>query len=101
MTYDPVNRINGNPTIYFNGGSLNTNNNLGLTARAVSIFTVSRIGSGGAFLIGPQTATNTALEWSTSPTLDRLRFYSGTTFYNGANLRAANTPAITSTTRIV
>jgi hypothetical protein len=99
-TYDPANRINGNATIYMNGASLNTNNNLGVTTQAVSIFSVTKINTGGQFVLGTQTATNNALEFATTPTFDRMKFYSGTTFYSGANFQTVNIPAITSSNRI-
>lgn len=73
--------------MYFNNASLNVASNLGITTAAVSVFTATRIGAGGSFLMGPQTATNNALDWSTSPTTDRLALYPATNIYNGANLR--------------
>ena len=79
--------MNYNPTMYFNNASLNVAHNLGVTTAAASLFTATRIGAGGSFLIGPQTAVANALDWSTSPTLDRLARYAGTVIYNGANLR--------------
>jgi hypothetical protein len=91
--------MNYNPTIYFNNASLNVANNLGVTAASVSIFTTSRIGAGGSFRIGPQTAVNNSLDWSTTPTTDRLAQYNGTIFFNGANLRAAGTADISTITR--
>lgn len=99
VTYDPTTQINFNPTLYFNNASLNTNNRLGLPNRANSIFVVSRIGAGGNFYIGTQTATNNTRSWRTSPTGDQWMRYNSTIFYNGANGRAANVPAITSTVR--
>ena len=87
MTYDPINSINYNPTLLFNNTSLNTNSNLSITTAAASVFTATRIGAGGSFLIGPQTAVANALDWSTSPTIDRLARYAGTVIYNGSNLR--------------
>jgi hypothetical protein len=99
VTYDTTNLINYNPTLYFNNASLNTNSNLTITTAAASVFTMTKIGAWGSFLLGPQTATNNSLDWSTSPTLDRLGLYPATNIYNGANLRAANTPDITSTSR--
>jgi len=99
VIYDPATQINFNPTLYFNNASLNTNNNLGLPTRANSIFVVSRIGDGGVFYMGTQTATNLTRQWMTSPTIDTWRRYNSTIFYNGTNNRSANTPAITSTIR--
>ena len=99
VTYDPVTQINFNPTLYFNNASLNINNNLALPTRANSIFVVSRIGAGGNFYIGTQTATNNTRSWRTSPTTDQWMRYNSTVFYNGTNNRAANVPAITSTVR--
>ena len=99
VTYDPATQINYNPTLYFNNASLNINNNLALPTRANSIFVVSRIGAGGNFYIGTQTATNNARSWRTSPTTDQWMRYNSTIFYNGTNNRAANIPAITSTIR--
>jgi hypothetical protein len=87
VTYDTTNLINFNPTLYFNNASLNTNSNLNITTAAASVFTMTKIGVGGSFLLGPQTATNNSLDWSTSPTLDRLALYPATNIYNGANLR--------------
>ena len=87
VTYDNTNLINYNPSMYFNNASLNTNSNLSVTTAAASVFTATRIGAGGSFLIGPQTAVANALDWSTSPTIDRLARYAGTVIYNGANLR--------------
>lgn len=49
--------------------------------------------------MGTQSGTVNGVDWSTSPTLDKLALFSGTTFYNGANSRSPNIPAITSTTR--
>ena len=60
---------------------------------------MTRITSGGSFLLGTQSGTVNGLEWSTSPTLDKLGLFGGTTFYNGANIRNSNTPAITTSTR--
>jgi hypothetical protein len=91
--------MNFNPTLYFNNASLNVANNLGVTTAAVSIFTVSRIGAGGSFLIGPQAAVANTLNWSTSPTTDLLGLYPATNIYNGANGRAGSTADITSTSR--
>lgn len=91
--------MNFNPTLYFNNASLNTNNNLGITASSASIFAVTKIGAGGSFNIGPQTAVANAMQWSTSPTADLWQRYTGTVFYNGANARFANIPAITTTLR--
>lgn len=99
MTYDPTTPINYNPTLYFNNASLNINNNLSLPTRANSIFVVSRIGAGGNFYIGTQTATSGTRSWRTSPTTDQWMRYASTVFYNGANNRTANVPAITSTVR--
>ena len=99
VTYDPATQINYNPTLYFNNASLNINNNLALPTRANSIFVVSRIGAGGNFYIGTQTATNNARSWRTSPTTDQWMRYNSTVFYNGANNRSADVPAITSTIR--
>jgi hypothetical protein len=87
VTYDPVNMINFNPTVYFNNASLNTNSNLSITTAAASVFTTTRIATGGSFLMGPQTAVANAMDWSTTPTTDRLARYAGTVIYNGANLR--------------
>ena len=87
VTYDNTNLINYNPSMYFNNASLNTNSNLSVTTAAASVFTATRIAGGGSFLIGPQTAVANALDWSTSPTIDRLARYAGTVIYNGANLR--------------
>jgi hypothetical protein len=91
--------MNFNPTLYFNNASLNVANNLGVTTAAVSIFTATRIGAGGSFLIGPQTAVANSLNWSTSPTTDILGLYPATNIYNGANGRAVSTADITSTSR--
>ncbi len=82
VTYDPTTLINYNPTLYFNNASLNTNSNLSITAAASSIFTMTKIGAGGIFRIGPQTAVNNALDWSTSPGTDRFSLYNGTLLYN-------------------
>ncbi len=49
--------------------------------------------------MGTQTVTNNARYWRTSPTSDTWRRYNSTIFYSGANQRAANIPAITSTIR--
>jgi hypothetical protein len=87
VIYDPVNTINFNPTVYFNNASLNTNSNLSITTVAASVFTTTRIATGGSFLMGPQTAVANAMDWSTTPTTDRLARYAGTVIYNGANLR--------------
>lgn len=99
VTYTPNVQINFNPTVYFNNASLNTNNNLGLPTRANSIFVVSRVGAGGMFYMGSQTVTTNARSWRTSPTTDQWMRYNSTIFYNGANGRSADTPAITSTIR--
>ena len=87
VTYDTTNLINYNPTLYFNNASLNTNSNLSITTAAASVFTSTRIATGGSFLMGPQTAVNNSMDWSTTPTTDRLARYAGTVIYNGANLR--------------
>lgn len=99
VTYDPATQINYNPTLYFNNASLNINNNLALPTRANSIFVVSRIGAGGNFYIGTQTATNNTRSWRTSPTTDHWMRYNSTVYYNGTNNRVADVPAITSTIR--
>ncbi len=99
MTYDPNNSINYNPTLYFNNASLNTNSNLSIITAAASIFTMTKLGTGGIFRIGTQTATNNALDWSTLPTLDRLARYNSSIFYNTANGRSVGTSDITSTSR--
>jgi hypothetical protein len=99
VTYDSINRINGYPTLYFNGASLNTNNTLGLPTRANSIFAVTKIATGGQFLMGTQTVTTNARSWTTRPTTDTWMRNASTVYYNGANFRSANTPAITSTIR--
>jgi hypothetical protein len=99
VTYSTGVTMNFNPTIYFNNASLNVANNLGVTTAAVSIFTASRIGAGGSFLIGPQVAVANTLNWSTSSTTDLFGLYPATNIYNGANGRAANTADITSTSR--
>jgi hypothetical protein len=99
VTYDPANSMNYNPTLYFNNASLNTNNNLGITASAASVFTVTKIGAWWTFSMGPQTAIANAMQRSTSPTLDVWQRYIGTVYYNGANARSANIPAITTTLR--
>ena len=99
MLYDPANSLNYNPTLYFNNASLNTNNNLGITASSASIFAVTKIGAGGTFSIGPQTAVANAMQWSTSPTVDIWQRYTGGVFYSGANTRSTNIPAITTSLR--
>ena len=99
VTYSTGTMINYNPTMYFNNASLNVANNLGINTPAVSIFTATKIAAGGSFLIGPQAATANTLDWSTSPTLDKLSLYAGTSIYNGANGRSANIANITSTSR--
>jgi hypothetical protein len=99
VTYDAATTINGNPTVYFNNASLNTNSNLSITTPAASVFSVTRIGAWGAFLTGPQTAVNNAINWTTTPLYDRFALYNGASFYSGANLRSANIPAITSSIR--
>lgn len=43
---------------------------------------MTKLGAGGIFRIGTQTATNNALDWSTLPTLDRFSLYNGTVMYN-------------------
>jgi hypothetical protein len=101
VTYSTGVTMNFNPTLYFNNASLNVANNLGVTTAAVSIFTVSRIGAGGSFLIGPQAVVANSLNWSTTPTTDLLGLYPATNIYNGANGRAASTADITSTSRAV
>ena len=60
---------------------------------------MTRIASGGAFLLGTQSGTLSGVEWSTSPTLDKFGLFGGTAFYNGANIRNNNIPAITTSTR--
>ena len=72
VLYDATNQINYNPTLYFNNASLNTNNSLNLTTRSGSVYTVTRITTGGAFLIGPQTAVTNSIDWSTTPTADKF-----------------------------
>ena len=100
VTYDPINRINSNPTLYFNNASLNTNSVLNINTAAVSIFTVTKIATGWWFLIGTQTGTTNAVEWATTPTQDRFKLYTNVTpFYSGANSRTANIPSITTTLR--
>ena len=47
VTYDSTNLLNYNPTLYFNNASLNTNSNLSITTAAASIFTATKIGTGG------------------------------------------------------
>lgn len=44
VTLDLVNRLNSNPTLYFNSASLNTNSTLNVTTAALSLFTTSKIG---------------------------------------------------------
>jgi hypothetical protein len=101
VTYDPTNSINYNPTLYFNNAYLNTNSNLSITTAATSIFTMTRLQSGGIFRIGTQTAINNALDWSTLPTADRFWLYNGTVMYNGANGRWTTTSDITTTIRAI
>lgn len=72
VTYDTTNQINYNPTLYFNNASLNTNSSLNLTTISGSVYTVTRIASGGSFLIGPQTVVTNSLDWSTTPTADKF-----------------------------
>lgn len=100
VTYDTANTINGNPTVYFNSGALNTNNTMGIDGRKpVSLFVVTKIASNGYFVIGPQLATNRTFDWLTSPTYDRLKLYNDNTFYSGSNARSINLPAISTTKR--
>jgi hypothetical protein len=87
VIYSPGTQVNYNPTLYFNNASLNTNSNLSITTAAASVFSMTKIATGGSFLMGPQTAIANAMDWSTTPTTDRLARYAGTVIYNGANLR--------------
>ena len=99
MTFSTGVLINGNPTVYFNNASLNTNSSFNITTAAASVFAVTQIAFGGQFLFGPQGTTNNVIEWATTPTQDRWKLYNGTVFYSGANLRSVNIPAITSSVR--
>ena len=99
VTYDTNNLINYNPTLYFNNAAFNTNSNLSITTAAASIFTTTKIWAGGIFRIGTQTATNNALDWSSTPALDRLARYNSNVIYNGANQRANGSSDISAAIR--
>ncbi|MBX9809669.1 hypothetical protein K2X92_04755 [Candidatus Gracilibacteria bacterium] len=99
VTYDPGTLINYNPTLYFNNAGLNTNSNLSIPTRTLSIFATTKLGTGGIFRIGPQTAVNNSLDWSTLTTLDRVAPYNATAFYNLANQRTVGSVDLTTTIR--
>ena len=65
----------------------------------MSIFTTTKVGTGGIFRIGTQTATNNALDWSSTPALDRLALYNTTVIYNGANQRTNGSSDISAAIR--
>jgi hypothetical protein len=99
VTYDLTNKLNYNPTLYFNNASLATNSTLNVTTAVVSVFSVTSIGWGGAFLIGTQSGTANALSWATSPTWDRMGLFAWANFYSGTSNRSSLTSAITTSTR--
>lgn len=98
VIYSSGSLINGNPTLYFNNASLNTNNTLSITS-IFSIFTVSKIWIGWKFPIGSQTGVTNGLEWITTPTFDTFKLWAGATSYSGTNSWNSSFPAITSSTR--
>jgi hypothetical protein len=98
VIYSSGSLINGNPTVYFNNGSMNLGNTLAITT-SYSIFVVSKIGTNGKFPIGTQTWVANALDWVTTPTYNTFRLWGGANSYSGANGRTANIPHITSAIR--
>lgn len=72
VTYNTLDRINGNPTLLFNNASLNTNHTLGIANSSISIFAVTRIANTGTFLIGTQSGVTGGVSWSTSNTFDQF-----------------------------
>jgi hypothetical protein len=90
--------INGNPTLYFNNASLNTNNTLSINS-IFSIFTVTNMWTNGKFPIGTQTGITNGLDWITTPTYDSFKFYAWASSYSGTNSRTVNLAGLTSSIR--